>query len=250
MTTKPEAVPATTASLIAESVGALLRQAREEKGLPLSEVALRTKIPERYLWLFEDNAHGQLADDVYTKIYLKAYGKFLGFETAALTEHYRRERARAFCAVRAPDQAGRGRHPATIVPRSQLVVTPRLLQASLLALATVGLLAYFGFQLTKIISPPPISLSSPKDGLVTTERAMSIEGTTENEVSLVINGKQISPDEKGRFKDAIDLREGLNIITVVGSKKHSKAMTVTRRVIVLPKERPAALAPDNTRSIQ
>ncbi len=232
----------TTTTLIAESVGALLRDAREEKGLVTAEVASRTKIPEKYLVRFEDDAHGELADDIYTKIYLKAYGKFLGFETSALLEHYRRERVRTL--TRARVSGGRRIHPNVSVPESQLVVTPRIVQAALLGIVALGVLAYFGVQLTKMITPPTIVLSSPAEGLVTTDRTVAVEGTTESEVALVINGKTISPDESGRFKDSLDLQEGLNVITIVGTKKHSKSMTVTRRIIALPKpEEPAVYGP-------
>lgn len=233
----------TTTHIVADSVGALLAQARAEKAVTCAEIARRTKIPERYLTLFENDAHGDLADDIYTKIYLKAYGKFLGFETGALLEHYRRERVRALGQARV-DVGPRKMHPSQSIPGGQLVVTPRIVQAALLGIVAVGVLVYFGVQLTKIVTPPTIVLSSPAEGLVTTNRTVSVEGTTESEVALVINGKSISPDETGRFKDSLDLQEGLNVITIVGTKKHSKSMTVTRRIIALPRTEPAtALGP-------
>jgi transcriptional regulator with XRE-family HTH domain len=232
---------ATTTSHIAESVGALLRQAREENGLSVQDVAARTKIPEKYVVLFEGDAHDELSDDVYTKIYLKAYGKFLGFDTVTVLEHYRRERAR----VMAYDDANapKPKHPTTTIPASQLVVTPKLIQNALLAVVALGIAAYFGFELKTIVAPPDISLAAPRDGMVTTERSVTVEGKTEGEVTLRINGKQVNPDDRGNFKDTLELQEGLNLITVVGAKKHSKEMTLTRRVIVTPKDRPAALLP-------
>ncbi|MEY4745063.1 MAG: hypothetical protein RL272_1008 [Candidatus Parcubacteria bacterium] len=230
----------TTTSTIAESVGALLRQAREEAGLSLAGVASRTKIPERYLAMFESEGRNSLPEDVYAKIYLKAYGKFLGFDTATLVDLYRKERARQTVAERRPAQR---KHPAATVPSSALVVTPKIIQSLLLALVVLGLAAYFAFEIKKIIAPPQISLLSPQDGLVTTERDLIIEGKTEPEVDLRVNGKQVSLDAGGSFRDTLDLQEGLNVITVVGAKKHSKEMSVTRRIIVNPKQWPTAAAP-------
>jgi hypothetical protein len=227
-------MPATTANLIAESVGSLLRQAREESGLDVHAVATRTKIPEKYIALFEDDAHANLADDVYTKIYLKAYGKFLGFDTGALVEHYQKERARygiPTSGIERPD-----RHPAVSVSTSQLVVTPKVVQVALVALVAIGLLGWFGTEIKKTIAPPSIELASPQDGFVTYDRTVAIEGVTEKEVALSINGKAVSPDGAGKFNDTIDLQEGLNVITITGSKKHSKEMAVSRRVIVLPRD--------------
>lgn len=233
-------MPATTTSIIAETVGALLRQAREEAGLSLSAVASRSKIPERYLAMFEGTGHGTLPDDVYAKIYLKAYGKFLGFDTTTLVELYQKERARLAPAER---KAAPRRHPSATVPTSAMVVTPKLIQSLLLGLVVLGLVAYFAFEIKKIIAPPQISLTSPQDGLVTSERNLVIEGRTEPEVDLRVNGKQVSLDAGGNFRDTLDLQEGLNVITVVGAKKHSKEMSVTRRIIVDPKQWPTAAAP-------
>jgi len=205
---------------------------------------MRSRIPERYIAMFEEELYESVGDDVYGKIYLKAYGKFLGFDSTALADHYQRERARMMPVARPVQQRReevmRRQHPATAVSRSAMVVTPKVIQSALLALALVGIGAYFALEVKKVLVPPTITLLSPQDGLVTAERNLVIEGRTEQEVSLRINGKDVNPDGDGNFRDTLDLQEGLNEITVVGAKKHSREMTVTRRVIVTPKQRPSA----------
>lgn len=233
----------TTTTAIADSVGALLRQAREESGLSRATVAFRTKIPERYVTGFEDGMAPGTVEDAYTKIYLKAYAKFLGFEAATLVDLYRKERERTMPRPTERRTAPVKRHPSVPVQTSALVVTPKIIQAALLGLVALGLVAYFGFEVKKIIAPPQITLIAPDDGLVTVERSLVIEGRTEGEVTLRVNGKPVSPDSNGNFRDSLDLQEGLNVVTVVGAKKHSKEMTVTRRIIVLPRERPTAELP-------
>lgn len=237
-----------TTTAIAESVGALLRQAREESGLSRTAVAARTKIPERFIAIFEEGPTAATTEDVYSKIYLKAYAKFLGFETATLVELYRKERSRL-----SPQPERRSApkrvHPSAPVQASALVVTPKVIQAVMLGLIALGLVAYFAFEIKKIIAPPQITLLAPEDGLVTVERNLVIEGRTEREVSLRVNGKQVSPDGNGNFRDTLDLQEGLNLISVVGAKKHSKEMTITRRIIVLPKDRPTAVLPPATAEV-
>jgi cytoskeletal protein RodZ len=232
----------TTATAIADSVGALLKQARAESGLSRAAVALRTKIPERYLTLFEESSSAEMPEDVYAKIYFKAYAKFLGFDAATLVDLQKKEKARlAPPTIRRP--AAPRQHPTKSVPTSAMMVTPKIIQSALLALALIGLTLYFGIEIKKIIAPPQITLTSPQDGLVTQNHSLLVEGSTEPEVTLRINGKEISPDADGKFQDTLALQEGLNLITVSGVKKHSKEMTVTRRIIVTPSEHPAAFAP-------
>ncbi len=247
----------TTTTAIADSVAALLKQAREESGLSRAAVAVRSKIPERYITLFEEDVNGTaMPEDVYSKIYLKAYGKFLGFDANTLVDLYKKEKARTAPAperrkpARTSSASTSGsashRHPTKSIPTSQMMVTPKIIQSVLLGLAVLGFAVYFGIEIKKIIAPPEITLASPQDGLVTEDRNLIVEGRTESEVTLHINGKQVSPDVDGKFKDTLDLQEGLNIITVTGVKKHSKEMSVTRRIIVMPKARTAALAPQDT----
>lgn len=233
----------TTTSAVAESVGALLRQAREEAGLSRQAVSTRTRIPERYVTLFEDGDKA-IPEDVYTTIYLKAYAKFLGFDTASIVSLYKKERGRPAAPAPVPERVAKRQHPASSLPKTAFVSAPKIIQAVLICLLIAGLAAYFGLEVKKIFAPPAISLLTPPDGLVTSERSIVIEGRTDREVSLRVNGKRISPDDNGNFRDMLELQEGLNLITIAGVKKHSREMTVTRRIIVTPKDRATATLPE------
>jgi len=224
-----------TTSAIAESVSELLRQAREDAGLSVREVATKTRIPEKYIWLFEDKSSlAEAPEDAYSKIYLKAYGKFLGFDTVSIVDLHRRERAQTPKSTIRIEPTER-KHPITAVGSSEMVVTPRVIHTAMLGLAGAGLVAYLIYGVIALISPPKVTLLAPYDGMTTTDRNILIEGRTEQEASIMINGKSVNPDESGKFRDTIDLQEGVNTISVSGSKKYSKAMVVNRRVIVLPR---------------
>jgi hypothetical protein len=222
---------------IADSVGAILKQARADLGCNRREAAAKTKIPERYITRFEEGSHDKLPDDVYTKIFLKVYCKFLGLDTQTIVNLHRQERLRA---VTPHKKAADGRHPTTAIPTWQMLVTPQVIRAVFMSVVVLGLAVYFWMVIRNIVSPPAITLNSPPDGLVTTERTVTIDGRTENEVALRINGKYVAPDSLGNFKDTLELQEGLNVVKVVGMKKHGKEAVVIRRIIVEPKDRPTA----------
>lgn len=224
----------------AETVGSLLKQARQELGCDRSEAALRMKIPERYVAAFEDGAYEKLPDDVYSKIYLKVYCKFLGLDIQTVLKMEKQERLRAL-ALQKMGQPER-RHAIGSVSAGDMVDRPRLVRNLFLGLLAVGLLAYFGWAVKNIIAPPVIDLTTPTDGLLTSERQIIVEGQTEREVSLQINGRNVATDGSGWFRDTLDLQDGLNVIRVSGAKKHSQEMVVTRRVIVESNDRPTAAA--------
>ncbi len=67
----------TTACQTTSSVSALLKEARAALGVSRHAAAVQTKIPERYLELFETGEFAHAADDVYSRIYLKTYCTYL-----------------------------------------------------------------------------------------------------------------------------------------------------------------------------
>lgn len=234
-----------------ETIGQLLREARQEKEMSAADVSAKTRIPERYLALFEETPHGDLPEDAYTKIYFKAYCKFLGFDGVSLTA-LRKSRRGTQTDRTAPRPAmppsrrqvsrpasfgPRRHHPTAAVPASELIVAPRLLRNAALAVMAVALSLYCVIGLTRIFAAPAVTLLSPRDGLVTAERTITIEGKTRPEAHLEINGKRVTLDSDGVFRDTIELQAGLNLVTVSASKKHSDPTIIARRVIMTPRER-------------
>lgn len=233
-------MPVSAGCKIADSVGALLKKARLDMGCARNEAAARMKVPERYVAAFEENDFGRLPDDVYSRIYLKVYCKFLGLDTQTTLKLYKQERTRSLAVKAAP--AEERRHPVAHIPATQMIAAPHLIRTALLIAGVAGLAVYLWWAVGNIVRPPQISLWSPRDGLVTPERTVTIEGKTEKEVSLRINGKTVAADSQGIFRDSLDLQSGLNVITIVGAKKHSREMVMTRRILVQPGERPTAAA--------
>jgi hypothetical protein len=238
--TKKNSTVTSASCKIADSVGAILKQARTDLGCNRREAAAKTKIPERYIVRFEDGAHDKLPDDVYTKIFLKVYCKFLGLDTQTVVNLYRQERTRSLVLNKGTSEK---RHPSNAIPTWHMLVTPEVIKAVIMSAVVIGLGVYFWLVVRSIVSPPSITLNSPPDGLMTTARAITIDGRTEQEAALRINGKYVAPDSFGNFKDSLELQEGLNVIKVVGMKKHSRETVVIRRVVVEPNDRPTAALP-------
>lgn len=225
-----------------DSVGVRLRKARTELGCSRYDAAAKTKIPERYIARFEDGAYDKLPDDVYAKIFLKVYCKFLGLDVPTIIALQRQERLRAAAPHKSAAGTAVKRHPTRAIPAWQMLITPQLIRAVIVIAAVLGLAIYFWLAVRNIMAPPVITLSSPNDNLVTSEHSVIVEGRTDLEVSLRINGKYVAPDSFGNFRDTLELQDGLNEVNVVGMKKHSREARVTRRILVEPKEHPTAAA--------
>jgi cytoskeleton protein RodZ len=63
-----------------ETLGRRLRLERERKQISLEELAQTTRIPLKMLQRLEDDRWDELAGDVYTRGYIKAYARVLGVD--------------------------------------------------------------------------------------------------------------------------------------------------------------------------
>ena len=73
---------------MATTIGEQLRLAREERGLPLREISNQTRISMRYLEAIETNDYKRLPGGIYSRGFIKAYAKCVGFDEKKAVEGY------------------------------------------------------------------------------------------------------------------------------------------------------------------
>lgn len=72
------------------TLGEKLRQAREARGLSLSEVAEQTRISSQYLESIENDEYGILPGGIFNKGFVKSFAKFVGLNEQEALEEYSR----------------------------------------------------------------------------------------------------------------------------------------------------------------
>lgn len=70
------------------TIGELLRNARESKGIGLSKAEDDTKIRRKYLQALEDGKYDALPGRVYTKGFLRIYAKYLGLDEVEILKDF------------------------------------------------------------------------------------------------------------------------------------------------------------------
>jgi transcriptional regulator with XRE-family HTH domain len=73
------------------SIGEYLRRVREEKKIPIAQVARDTKINERYILALEEGDYSSLPAPTYAKGFLKIYAEYLGIDPKPLIDQFMRE---------------------------------------------------------------------------------------------------------------------------------------------------------------
>lgn len=105
--------------------------------------------------------------------------------------------------------------------KKKATLEPKLLITILLGIFLLTIFGYIGFQIYKFQKPPSLEITSPvPDSIIQTEK-ISVEGQTDSESIIEVNGTAVETNEQGEFTYEVTLKEGLNTITIKARKNNA-----------------------------
>jgi cytoskeleton protein RodZ len=135
-------------------IGTTLREARIRARIDISEVEARTKIRAKYLRAIENEEWDLLPGPVYVKSFLRTYGDFLGLDSRALLDDYKRRYERPSDVANRPIASlNRERKRAARGP----LIPPWVLIGAVLVVVVVALYLVGTLATKKSSSPPPVT---------------------------------------------------------------------------------------------
>jgi len=207
------------------SIGEALRLAREERGETIEDVERLTHVGKKYVTALESNDLKSLPEPVYAKKFVKALAKHYGIDPESAAENLLREMAVSV------DPAATSR-PVNFVEGRSLVASPILFKSVALGVAFLAIIGYFAYSVSAILKPPSVTLYSPHDDQVFSTSRVFIEGLTEPEVDLSVNGEPVLIEADGSFKDALNLPPGVSHLRIIAKKRHSREREILLKVVV------------------
>ena len=204
-----------------ESLGEKLIEARSAKNLKITDIAKKINIRPEYLIALEEERWDDLPAGLYGKSFLKEYASFLGL---GLQENFLTEKKILNSVPENPFSQ-------KIVKKNKFIIFPRLVRTLLISLAILICFLYLIFYLKKIVWAPSLEITSPATNLSWPENIITINGQTEKEAEIKINGAAVLNNHNGLFSQTINLKKGLNNIVVTAKKKYSREKTVTRQIL-------------------
>lgn len=206
------------------SLGEQFCAAREKSGESRAALAARLQIPSKYLAALESNNFAALPRArVFRHAYVAGYAAALGLESATCLMEF--------------DRAGGAEEGGMIHPHTTIKLFPfasvsMLVRNLVLAGFVLIFVGYLGWQLKGIIKPPRLVVYAPLEGDVSATASVAVQGETQPETRLTINGQTVVVSATGLFNAKIDAVEGVNTIIIAATAKHGKITTVTRHVVV------------------
>lgn len=205
-------------------LGTTFKEARLVFGIDIETAAREVRVPAKYLEILEKNHFSELPKArVYRLSYVREYAKFLHLDENECVDKFIKENGLKNLGLIHPKQAERN------APLFSISIFARNLMLAGFVLLFAG---YLSWQVKRVLEPPKLVVYNPIEGITTSESNIAVQGETEKECKLAINGQEIMPDEKGRFNLIVDLSSGLNTIVITATKKHGKVSTITRHIVV------------------
>ena len=209
-----------------ESVSEQLYNARKEKKIKLKDAAKKLNINHKYLKALEKGEYDKLPEGIYGKNFLREYAFFLGLNSEESIKLFEQENK---------IQQSRARQELFSkqkVKKRAFLIMPKIIKNIIIIAITSIFFIYLGLSLKKIISPPNLRIYYPTEKITIKKNTISIIGQTDCEARVIINNEQILTNINGEFSKAINLKNGINLITITASKKYGRDKTVVRQVLV------------------
>lgn len=206
------------------TVGEILREKRLTKGLTLDKAAQATKIRIRFLEAIENDDYHKLPSLSYSKGFVKNYSEFLGLNSNDVLAFFRRQTSDTVRTSIVPKGV------ADPLNKPVFQLTPSRFLASIFGFLFILFLLYFVYQYKRLYEPPILTIESPQEKLVTTERRIDVLGKTDPDATVTINGVSVLVRSDGKFFDQLSLVPGVNTIEIVATSRYGKTTLVRREV--------------------
>lgn len=206
------------------SLGQQLKKRREERSITIADIASATHIQKKYLLAIEQGDFRKLPTArTFRLAYAREYAHLLGLNADDIAACFVREGGLEGTTVTHPHRVARQ------FPFASLGVAARL---GLIAGGVLLFGVYLTGQVIRIVRPPRLMVYTPLEGEVINQMSASIQGQTEQESKLTINGEEAMVYEQGNFDAKVDLGAGVNTITILAQKRHGKTTMITRHLVV------------------
>jgi cytoskeletal protein RodZ len=210
-----------------DTIAQQLKQTRQNKEISLKNAAKNLGINQIYLSALESGNFSELPPGIYGKNYLRQYAEYLGLNPDNLLKVFNQEVA-SMNNSKAEDNPFSRK---TVANKRPLTI-PKLIKNIVILSIVLAVFIYLGFYLNNVVSPPQLEILYPKDNLVITEKVVEIRGVTEPEAQIDINGEAVMSNEYGFFGKKINLKTGVNLITITSQKKYGRKQTLTKQILV------------------
>ncbi len=171
-----------------QTIRQILKQKRSEMKISLVELEKRTKIKKEFIQKIENEDWNNLPEFPIVSGFVKNIANYLELSSSNVNAILRRD------------------YPPKSLPISpkpdidnKFIWSPKLTFVISISFVVLLVLGYLGYEYKKFISPPDITITSPKENQLVQNTSVKIEGKTTTDVTLSVNNQPVIIDQNGEF---------------------------------------------------
>jgi len=204
-----------------KTIGEILKNARVEKKFSLESLEKITKIKPTFITLVESESWDKLPAFPVVLGFVKSLSGALNLEEKVIVATLKRDYP--------PKKL-------TINPKpdisSKFVWGPKITFTLGVLAFLVLIFGYLGFQYYKFLSPPNLSVESPKEEQLVSGNSVLVFGNTDTDAKITVNNQPVLVSDDGNFSVNIGVVINTREVVIKAISRSGKERVVTKKIIV------------------
>ena len=115
---------------------------------------------------------------------------------------------------------------------SRFTWSPKLTFAVGIGAVILIVLGYLVFQYTKFISPPGLTIGSPKENQVVDGNSVLVFGSTDQDAKITVNNQPVLTDADGKFSVSLGVTSTTKEVDIIAVSRSGKINEIKRKIEV------------------
>lgn len=203
------------------TIGQIIKSARVKKKLSFRKLEEATKIKASFIKSIEEEKWNALPTFTTILGFVKSISTVLGIDEHMAIAVLKRDYP--------PKKLNINPKPDAF-PR--FTWSPKLTFAIGTIVVILIVLGYIGFQYAKFISPPDLSVDSPKENQIVDGNSVLVFGSTDADVKITVNNQPVLVDTEGKFSVSLGVTEATKEINIIATSRSGKEREILRKITV------------------
>jgi len=203
------------------TIGQIIKFARVKKKLSFKKLEEITKIKSSFIEYIEEEKWDSLPTFTTVLGFVKSVSTALGIDEHMAIAVLKRDYP--------PKKLNINPKPDVF---SRFAWSPKLTFAVGVVVVILIVLGYIGFQYAKFVSPPDLSVDSPKENQVVEGNSVLVFGSTDSDVRIEVNNQPVLVDADKNFSVSLSVAPTTKEIVVKAFSRSGKERIISRKITV------------------